>query len=176
MRDWGVVTIGVNYTHAVGVPMGSPGGANDRGASHANVERAHMTHGLLRRLQYVDMARVALHGHSMGAYLNAAVAGAYPADFRVASATGGGVRPDRFASGPAPSSQQVRGIRIPFQLHHGANDEVVPLDYDRRFAALLEDRHVPHELYVYPGGHLAPRSSPLMLDRVREWYMKYGIF
>ena len=96
MRDWGLVCIAVNYTHATGVPIGSPGDERDRGASRGNVERAHMAHDLLARLGYVDMGRVALHGHSMGAYLSAAAASRYPTDFRVASTTGGGIRPDRF--------------------------------------------------------------------------------
>ena len=176
MRDWGLVIIAVNYTHATGVPMGSPGGARDVGASGANVERAHMAHDLLARLGYVDMTRVALHGHSMGAYLEAAAASRYPGDFRVASTTGGGVRPERFFAGPAPGPSDVSHIRIPFQLHHGDSDETVPLEYDERFAGLLLARGVPHELYTYPGGHLAPRSNPLMFERVRAWYQKYGMF
>lgn len=176
MRDWGLVCIAVNYTHATGVPIGSPGDERDRGASRGNVERAHMAHDLLARLGYVDMGRVALHGHSMGAYLSAAAASRYPTDFRVASTTGGGIRPDRFFAGPAPSSSDVSGIRIPFQLHHGDADETVPVDYDERFAGVLLSHGVPHELYLYPGGHLAPRSNPLMFERVRAWYQKYGMF
>ncbi|MGH9408211.1 MAG: alpha/beta hydrolase family protein [Vicinamibacterales bacterium] len=176
MRGWSMVVIAVNYTHASGVPMGSPGDARDRGASRANVERAHMAHDLLARLGYVDMTRVALHGHSMGAYLEAAAASRYPSDFRVASTTGGGVRPDRFFAGAAPGASDVAHIRIPFQLHHGDSDETVPLEYDQRFAALLQERNVPHELYVYPGGHLAPRADPLMFERVRAWYARFGMF
>jgi dienelactone hydrolase len=176
MVGWGMVCIAVNYTHSTGVPMGRPGGENERGASRANVLRAHMTHDLLRRLTYVDMSRVAVHGHSMGAYLDAAAASAYPDDFRVGSATGGGIRPDRMVAGPAPSAAQVSRIRIPYQMHHGLADETVPLDYDERFASLLQRLGVPHELYTYPGGHLAPRSNPLMLERVHAWYAAHGMF
>ena len=178
MVGWGLVCIAPNYTHATGVPVGLPGTADlrDRGATKANLLRLHMTLTLLLDQGYVDRTRVALHGHSMGAYLDAAAAGAFPTDFRVASSTGGGVRPDRFRSGPAPDSAAVRNVRIPFQMHHGDRDDVVPLDYDQRFAALLAARGVPHELFVYPGGHLAPRADPLMLERVHAWYAKYGMF
>jgi dienelactone hydrolase len=178
MVAWGLVCIAPNYTHATGVPIGSPGGTSpgDRGASRVNLLRIHMTRTLLGRLGYVDLARVALHGHSMGAYLDAAAAAAYPTEFRVASSTGGGVRPDRIRFGPAPSSSAVRGIRIPFQMHHGDADDVVPLDDDRRFASILDGLHVPNELYVYPGGHLAPRSNPLMFERVHAWYARFGMF
>jgi dienelactone hydrolase len=176
MVGWGAVVIAANYTHSTGVPIGAPGGPNDPAGSRENVLRAHMTYELLRRLGYVDMSRVALHGHSMGAWLNAVAAAKYPSDFRVASTTGGGVRPDRMMRSPGPTSDEVRGIRIPFQLHHGDADQTVPIEWDTRFAEILTDRGVPNELYRYRGGHLAPRSSPEMLERVHAWYARFGMF
>ena len=176
MLGWGLVCIAPNYTHSSGAPMGAPGGANDRGASKANVQRLHMTRALLDRLGYVDMSRLAMHGHSMGAYLEVAEASAYPSEFRLASTTGGGIRPDGILAGPAPTSAQARGIRIPFSMHHGDADETVPLDFDRRLAAILEEHHVPHELFIYPGGHLAPRANAEMFERVHAWYATYGMF
>ena len=177
MVQWGLVCIAANYTHATGVPIGAPGDASEPGASQANVLRAHMTHELLRRLGYVDMSRVALHGHSMGAYLDVATAGAYPADFRVASHTGGGVRPAFIVSGPAPSPDQALGIRIPFQMHHGDADATVPLSYDVRFDSLLTAMAVDHQLVVYPGeDHLTVRLDPNMLARVHDWYAAHGMF
>jgi predicted esterase len=78
---------------------------------------------------------------------------------------------------PAPSSSQARGIRIPFQLHHGSNDETVPLSYDERLDALLEALGVEHKLYVYSGeSHLQSRVDPLMLERVHAWYQSHGMF
>ena len=177
MVQWGLVVIAPNYTHSEGVPVGSPGDGGEPGASRANVERAHTTYLLLRQLGYVDMQRVALHGHSMGAWVSAAVASAWPNDFHVASTTGGGVRPNAIRRGPAPSESQLRGIRIPFQLHHGSADETLPVAYDERFDALLASLGVEHELYVYPGrGHLQVRSDLLLLERIHVWYAKHGMF
>lgn len=176
LRGWGLVCIATNYTFAAGVPIGSPGGPGDTGASPANVLRLHMTYELLRRLGYVDMSRVALHGHSMGAYVEEAAAGAYPNDFRVASTTGGGMRPDRFFAGPAPGRKQLQNVRIPFQLHHGDQDATVPVAYDQHFAQFLAGLGVPDELYLYPGGHLAPRSNPEMFAREYQWYSRFGMF
>jgi dienelactone hydrolase len=177
MVGWGLVCIATNYTHAEGVPIGAPGGLDERGASRANLLRAETTHELLRTLSYVDMTRVAAHGHSMGAYVTAVLVSANPTDFRVASQTGGGVRPSRFVGGPAPSESEVRGIRVPYQIHHGELDAVVPLDYAKRFASILAAQRVPHELYVYPGAnHLEPSRSPLMLERVHTWYAAHGMF
>lgn len=175
--NWGLVCIATNYTHATGVPLGAPGDASQPGASSANILRAHMTYELLARLGYVDMSRVALHGHSMGAYVNTALAGAYPTDFRVASQTGGGVRPDFIVAGPAPSPTQATPIRTPFQLHHGELDTTVPLSYDQRFDSLLTTTTVEHQLFIYSGeDHLQVRLDPAMLDRVHTWYAAHGMF
>lgn len=177
MVQWGLVCIAVNYTHSEGVPVGRPGDEREPGASESNLKRAHMTYELLRQLGYVDMTRVALHGHSMGAWVSTAAASEWPNDFRVASTTGGGVRPLGIRRGPSPSEYQVRRIRIPFQLHHGESDETVPLENDERFNAILAARGVEHELDVYPGaGHLQVRASPLVLERIRAWYAAHGMF
>jgi dienelactone hydrolase len=177
MVRWGLVCIAPNYTHSTDVPIGEPGNAREPGASRANVLRAHMAYELLSRLSYVDTTRVALHGHSMGAYLDVAVAGAYPRDFRVASQTGGGVRPDYVVAGPAPSPNQARGILTPFQMHHGDRDTTVPLSFDQRFDALLTAAHVEHQLFIYENeGHLEVRTDPQMLSRVHAWYAAHGMF
>jgi len=63
----------------------------DQGASAANAVRAHAAVTVLARLGYVDVRRVAAHGHSMGAFVTAAFVAAYPGDVRVASHTAGGV-------------------------------------------------------------------------------------
>jgi dienelactone hydrolase len=177
MVSWGLVCIGVNYTHAAGVPIGSPGTSADSGASLANVERAHMTYELLRKLGYVDMTRVAAHGHSMGAFVTVALLGAYPNDFRVASHTAGGVRPSFIVSGPGPTVTQARTIRTPYQIHHGDADSTVSLSYDIRLDSLLTSLNVQHALDVYQGlGHNDVRALPLMLQRVHDWYTAHGMF
>lgn len=177
MVSWGAVCIAVNYTHASGVPIGSPGTSADSGASTANVERAHMTYELLRKLGYVDMTRVAAHGHSMGAFVTVALVGAYPSDFRVASHTAGGVRPSFIANGPGATVTQAKTIVTPYQMHHGDADSTVSLAFDQRLDSLLTARGVEHALYVYAGlGHNQVRSLPLMLQRVHDWYAAHGMF
>lgn len=175
MMGWGFVCIAVDYTHAADVPIGTPGGRSETGASRANVLRAHMTRELLRRLPYVDNTRVAAHGHSLGAYLQVAWLAAFPRDVQVASATGGGIRPPASRIVPAPTMEEAARIVVPYQLHHGAEDQTVPLSWDERLARVLSDHGVPNALYVYDGGHLAPRSNPLMFDRVRAWYAAHGV-
>ncbi|HYD52515.1 MAG TPA: dienelactone hydrolase family protein, partial [Gemmatimonadaceae bacterium] len=133
---WGVVVIAVNYTHAVGVPLGAPGTQSELGASAANVRRARRAAAILGALGYVDTTRLAAHGHSMGAFVTAGLAAAHPALLRAASHTAGGVRVD-FPTGAAPTETEARSIRTPYQLHHGDHDAVVVLAADQRLATVL---------------------------------------
>ncbi|GLC25860.1 alpha/beta hydrolase family protein [Roseisolibacter agri] len=175
MVRWGLVAIATDYTHAA-VPSGAPGTSADPGASTANVQRAHRTYELLRSLGYVDMRRVAAHGHSMGAFVTAALLAAYPADFRAASHTAGGVRVATF-DGAAPTEAQAATIRTPYQLHHGDRDAVVLLAADQRLASVLTASGTTHELQVYPGAdHDDVARSAAMLERVRAWYGRWGMF
>ena len=176
MRGWGLVVIGVNYTHSGGVPIGSPGAASEQGASAANVLRARKTVEILSALPYVDPKRIAAHGHSMGAFVTSAVLGAYPDLFLVASHTAGGVRPPGSPAGPAPDDGQVASLRTPYQLHHGDADVVVALAADQRLESLLRARGVEHDLIVYPGAtHNDVAQSEAMLSRVRAWYVGHGL-
>jgi dienelactone hydrolase len=175
MVAWGLVAIATNYTHAGGVPIGAPGSANEPGSSEANILRAHAVFGILRLLGYVDMARVAAHGNSAGAFVTSAVLDAHPADFRVASHTAGGVLAAG-VFGAAPNESQVGGIRTPYQLHHGDADAVVPLAADQRLADVLRAAGVPHELHIYIGvGHGIPLDT-VLLGRIRSWYAAHGLF
>jgi dienelactone hydrolase len=175
MRSWGLVGIGTDYTHAGGVPLGSPGTLSDPGASQANVLRAHALVEILRTLGYVDTTRVAAHGHSMGAFVTTAVLASYPADFRVASHTAGGVTTTTVVA--TPTDSQARAIRTPYQLHHGDADIVVPLAQDQRLDSILQAGAVPHALFVYPGAtHNDVAQDQTVLTRVRSWYAAHGMF
>jgi dienelactone hydrolase len=175
MVSWGLVCIATNYTHSSGVPIGAPGTAADPGASPANVQRARQLVEVLRSLGYVDMTRIALHGHSMGAFVTSMVAGAHPDLFRAASHTAGGIRP-QFFDAPAPTEAQIARIRAPYQIHHGTDDFVVPLLADQLFAAALSARGVDHELIVHPGvDHVEVAISSAVLERIRDWYRVKGV-
>jgi len=177
MVGWGLVCIATNYTHSGGVPIGSPGTVTEPGASPANVQRARQLVELLRGLGYVDMNRIALHGHSFGAFVTTATAGTYPQLLRVASHTAGGMLVDLSFTTAVPTSSQVAAIRAPYQMHHGDRDFVVPLLADQLFDAALASRGVSHELFVYAGAdHDAMSTDATMLDRVRAWYSSKGMF
>ena len=175
MVRWGLVCIATNYTHAGGVPIGSPGASSEAGATPNNVRRARQLVEILRGLSYVDANRVALHGHSLGAFVSQATASAHPDLFRAASHSAGGIAPNLLA-GFAPTEAEISGIRAPYQMHHGERDFVVPLAADELFAAALRARGVVNELVTYPGaGHDDVRLNPVVFDRVRAWYRSKGV-
>ena len=176
MVPWGVVVVATNYTHAAGGPSGAPGGAADFGASAANVLRARQAIAFLATLGYVDMQRVAAHGHSMGAFVTTALSATHPQLLRVASHTAGGVRPDP-NPGPGPTETQGRAIRTPYQMHHGDQDAVVALSADQRLAEMLTIAGTVHELVIYPGfDHDDVAFDATMLERVRAWYARHALF
>lgn len=146
MRSWGLVCIMVNLTHAANVPLGAPGLATEVGASAANVLRNRKCVDLLQSLGYVDMRRLAAHGHSMGAFATGALLGTHQQTFLVASHTAGGMSTQ--AGAAATSVAQAQAIGTPYQLHHGDADTVVPLALDQALANQLAANPTPHQLVV----------------------------
>jgi dienelactone hydrolase len=176
MRGWGLVCIAPNYTHARGTSLGAPGTRLQAGASVANAFRAHAAVTVLARLGYVDVRRVAAHGHSMGAFVTTAFVAAYPGDVRAASHTSGGVLLDLIhrPGMPAPSVAEARRIQTPYQWHHGLLDYAVPFLLDRRFDSVLT---APHEGHMYPRlRHAEVAEDAEVLRRIHTWYTAHGLF
>jgi len=172
MVGWGLVAIAPMYTHAPDAEdLGNAPDGPD-GASTANVQRAHKARDLLTCVGGVTLARVAAHGHSMGAFVTGQLLGTFPGDFRAASHTAGGVSDGPNATKPAAAAQIV----TPYQLHHGDADQVVALAQDQNLDAILTAHGIPHELNVYAGfDHQAMAFDAGMLSRVRTWYRTHGV-
>jgi dienelactone hydrolase len=174
MVSWNLVVIAPEYTHAGAADgdTGLPAGAD--GASSANVSRARKARQLLSCLGYVDMTRVAAHGHSMGAFVTGELLGTDTRDFRVASHTAGGTTSQPTAA--ATHATTAERIVTPYQLHHGDQDEVVALAADQELARILSRNGVTHELKVYRGfDHAQIASDQDMLDAVHAWYSTHGL-
>jgi dienelactone hydrolase len=174
MVTWGLAVIATRYTHAANNDGRSPSlrPAGDLGASEANVSRALKARDLLGCLGTVDLTRVAAHGHSMGAFLTAQLLGRHPSAFRAGSHTAGGVSPGTAAT----QAEAAANIVVPYQIHHGDQDTVVPLAFDQTLDRILTERATRHELYVYAGfAHDTIAADPTMLERVRTWYTAAGV-
>jgi dienelactone hydrolase len=174
MVTWGLVAIATMYTHAPDAQDAANQPQGPDGASEANVLRAHKARDLLSCLGTVDMARVAAHGHSMGAFVTGQLLGTYPGDFRVASHTAGGAGIGPNATRPETAAL----IETPYSLHHSDADTVVPLALDRALAAILAESGTEHRLVSAPYqglSHSEMAAHPLMLQRVRNWYLRHAL-
>jgi len=177
MRGWGMVAISVNLTHASAelINNESPGSfGNNLGASDANIARARKSIDILASLGIVDMNRIAAHGHSRGAFVTGGLAGKYSNMLRVASHTSGGIDESRPADGFI-SPALANNITVPYQLHHGSADNVVPLVAGQRLANTLESNNIEHEIWVYDGKKHNIASLPDVLTRIKAWYVKHGV-
>ena len=174
MRDWGMVVIATNYTHAPDALDAGLLPQGEDGASAANVQRAHKARDLLSCVAGVDLRRVTAHGHSMGAFVTGQMLGTFPGDFIAASHSAGGSS----SSGPNSTRDEVAArIRTPYQMHHGDADGVVDLALDRHLDGILAAQGVPHELHVYPAyTHEQIALDDAMLARVHAWYQAHGVF
>lgn len=170
MTRWGLVCIATNYTFAgKEKAAGAPGEADPRNCNPKdNLRRARKCFDILATLGYVDMQRIAVHGHSMGAFLNVAIAGAYPELIKVASHTAGGEQPY--------NKELSLKVKAPYSIHHGDADKNVSLACDERFEATLGKNNVVHELQVYPGMiHRTTAADPAVLEHIRAWYAARGL-
>lgn len=173
MVGWGMVALAPMYTHAPDAEDAGNTPDGPDGASAANVQRAHKARELLTCVAGADTARVAAHGHSMGAFVTGQVLGTHTADFRAASHTAGGVS----ATGPnATKPAAAQQIVTPYQLHHGDADQVVNIALDRNLDSILTANGVPHQFHVYAGyDHQQIAFDATMFSRVRSWYRARGV-
>ena len=176
MRTWGLVCIAVNYTHSRGVPHGAPGTLLQQGASPANAFRAHAAVTVLARLRYVDIRRVAAHGHSMGAFVTTAFAAAYPDDVRVASHTSGGVLLDAIhrEGMPFPSVAQARRIR--HRISGTTASWTTPSRSCSTGGSTPSSLRPMRAISIATSRHAQVATDPEVLSRVRAWYTAHGMF
>lgn len=174
MVGWGLVAIGPMYTHAPDADDAGNEPQGGDGASDANVLRAHKARDLLSCLGTVDLARLAAHGHSMGAFVTGQLLGTYPGDFRAASHSAGGVSPGPNATHPKTAA----AIVTPYEIHHSITDEVVSFAFDVALEDILASHQAAHRLVMRPYAgmsHAQVAQDAGMLRRVREWYTRFGV-
>jgi dienelactone hydrolase len=181
---WGAVCIGPTLTHSAG------GETNPINMGHCpeNLARITACANVLATLAYVDTNRLALFGHSMGAFATIGASGAgFGSRVRAASITSGGIIPDSAGTTNAtPTTTEASGVRAPFIMFHCDADPIVPAARSQSFQQLLTANAVANQRISFSSNsipnsanwhniHNDPAVNTSILTNTRAWFRTHGI-
>jgi dienelactone hydrolase len=184
LSAWGAVCIGPTLTHTAG---GETNSAN-MGHCPENLARITACANVLASLPYVDTNRLALFGHSMGAFATIGAAGsALGRRVRAAAISAGGIIPDVAGTNQAaPTTSEAAPVRTPFIMFHCDGDPIVPVSRSQSFQQLLTANSVPNDRIVYPSNsipntanwhniHNDPAVNASILTNSHTWFRTHGV-
>lgn len=185
MGPWGLVCIAPNLTHVAG-------GETDPaliGNSPENIARGMACANVLSSLAYVDTNRLAVFGHSMGAFATVGQMAAFGGRFRAASITSGGAIPDSAPGGTSnatPTVSEAAPVRTAFQMIHCDGDPVVPPARSQLLQQVLSGNAVPNSRLLISSNsipnpahwhniHQDPNALATVLTNTRAWFRTHGV-
>jgi dienelactone hydrolase len=183
MLPWGIVCLGPTLTHVAG---GETNSAN-MGNCAENIARATACLNVFASLTYVDTNRVALFGHSMGAFATIGDAAALGGRVRAASITSGGIIPDSAGTNnAAPTVTEADPVRIPFQMFYCDADPVVPAIRSQLFQQVLNTNGVLNQRILYSSNsipntnnwhniHQDTSINADLLTNTFQWFKMRGV-
>jgi endo-1,4-beta-xylanase len=184
LSAFGALCIGPTLTHVAGGETNSA----DIGHSPENLARLMACANVLATLPYVDTNRMALFGHSMGAFATIGAAGsALGTRVRAAAISAGGIIPDAAGTNQAaPTTSEATSTRVPLIIFHCDGDPVVPASRSLAFQQLLVANSVANQRIVHPSNsipnmanwhniHNDPAVNTSILTNTRAWFQTHGV-
>ncbi len=185
MTAWGLVCIGPTLTHTAG---GETNAVN-MGNCPENIARAIACVNVLASQSYVDTNRLAMFGHSMGAFATIGDAAALVGHIRSVSMTAGGVLADNVVGGSnnaTPTVSEASPLRAPFLMFHCDADPVVPPARSLLFQQVLVTNAVPQQRLVISSNsipnpanwhniHNDLNINTMILTNTRAWFQSHGV-
>lgn len=182
MAAWGMVCIGPELTHVLG---GETAPATT-GHCPENAARGAACLNALASLSFVDADRIAIFGHSKGAYATIGQVAENTSRLRAAGMSAGGIVSDAVGSGvAAPTTTEASPIRTPFIMFHGDTDPAVAASTSLALKNLLDGFGVPNQRHVYdvsqyPAGqqhniHQIPQIDADVMLKLRAWFTTHGL-
>lgn len=182
MRDWGAIVVAPTLSHVSGGETSPP----TTGHCPENLARGLAMLAVLQTRPDVDPTRIAVFGHSKGAYAAIGQVSAAGTVVRAAAITAGGIVPDSAGTQQsAPTVSESSGVTAPFILFHGNVDGAVPPSRSVAFRDLLQSLAVPVERIEYDVSaldpnvqhnlHLDPAINADLLQRTRAWFTQWGV-
>jgi len=173
--NWGFVCIGPSYTHE----GSNVNPSNNEGYCPENSRRARRSIEILAATPGVDMTRLAVFGHSQGAFLTAGLAGEIPAQVKAACISAGGTSGTTNTSFASPATQEVQGITAPFLMFHGTADTTVVPAQSLNLQNILTGNSVPGKRLLYQGiDHDIVNTNVKRADMhaiMRAWFTQHGV-
>ena len=156
MSPWGLVCIAPTLTHVAGGETNAP----NMGHCPENIARAVACANVLAGLGYVDTNRVAVFGHSMGAFATIGDSASLSNRIRTAIITAGGAIPDSAGNtNAAPTVTEASSIRTPFLMFHCDADPVVPPARSQLFQQMLNSNAVVNLRIIYSSNAIPNQSN-----------------
>jgi dienelactone hydrolase len=185
MSAWGLVCIGPALTHV----QGGETNAVNMGNCPENIARAVACADVLGSLPYVDTNRLAIFGHSMGAFATIGDAAALVNRIRSTAMTAGGVLADSTPDGVSnatPTVSEASPVRAPFLMLHCDADPVVPASRSQLFQQVLNTNSVVNQRILISSNsipnpnnwhniHNDPNINTLILTNTRAWFQTHGV-
>lgn len=173
--DWGFACIGPSYTHE-GSSVNLP---ENEGYCPENSRRARRAIEILDSAPSVDLSRLALFGHSMGAFLSGGLAGEIPSQVKAVCLSAGGTAGLSDVNLASPALQEVQGITAPVLMFHGTADTTVPPSQSLNLKNLLSANSIPNKRLLYQGiGHdiISPSVKRTDIHAIaRAWFTQHGV-
>lgn len=173
---WGLGSVGPNYAHQ----NGGDSSPVMSGFSPENLARALACRNILSTLAWVDQNRVALWGHSKGAWLTIGLAGVIGDRILAAGNSAGGVIDDSAGADQAtPTVTQASTVKAPWIMFHGDGDTVVLPAQSALYEQKLTERGIPNFRKVYiTNQHNLHQDATINADMIalyRSWLVTYGV-
>ncbi len=153
MSPWGLACIAANLTHMAGATED----LQTWGYSPENLARIRACQAVLATRSDVIINRLAMWGHSRGAFASIGAASDFGSDLKALGFSAGGITETADLS--QPNIAEASGIITPTIMFHGSTDPIVLPSDSQRLQTLLTNLGVTHTRILYDTSSITPVNN-----------------
>lgn len=153
MSPWGLACIAANLTHMAGATQDN----TTWGYSPENLARIRACQAVLATRSDVNVNRLALWGHSRGAFAAIGAASDFGSELKALGFTAGGIHETADLS--EPSAAEASHITAPTIMFHGSTDTIVPPADSLLLQTLLNTQGVTNTRIFYDTTGITPANN-----------------